>query len=65
MGRNRDACMKKLPGVRTCNRCISPEENHVLTIRIEGNYGILHGQNLAARCPHSKDGTGMKEGFAQ
>ena len=25
--------------------------------------GILHGQNMAAKSQHSKDGIGMKKGF--
>jgi len=51
--------------VRTCNHCISSEGSHVSTIRNGGNYEILYGQILAARCRHWKDRTGMKEGFAQ
>jgi hypothetical protein len=57
--------MKKLPGARTCNRRISREENHVPTIRIEGICGIHRERKQVAKCPHWKDGTGMKEGFAQ
>ena len=65
MGRNREACMKKLPGVRICNHCTLREENHAWAFRIEGNYGILHGRTVAAKCRHWKDEIEMKEGFAQ
>ena len=51
--------------LRIGNRCISHGGNHVLTNRIEGNYGIHRGQKRATRCPHSKEGIGMKEGVVQ
>jgi len=65
MGKTREACTKMRQDVRICNHCISHEENHVSTIRIEGSCGIHRERKLAAKCPHLKDGTGMKEGFAQ
>ena len=65
MGKNREVCRRRLRGVRIGNRCISHGGNHVLTNRIEGNYGIHHGQKRATRCPHSKEGIGMKEGVVQ
>jgi hypothetical protein len=55
--------MKRLPDVRICNHCISPEENRVSIIRIEGNCGIHRERKMATKCPHWKDGTGMKEGL--
>jgi len=65
MGKICEACTKMRQGVRSCNRCISPEENRVLTNRIEGNCGIHRERKLAVKRQHWKDGTGMKEGFAQ
>jgi hypothetical protein len=65
MGKNREVCTKMRQGVRSCNHCISPEENHVLTIRIEGNCEIHCGQMMAAKCPHWKDEIGMQEGYSQ
>ena len=57
--------MKRLPSVRTCNRRISLEENHVPTIRIEGVCGIHREPKPVAKCPHLRDGIGMTEGFSQ